>query len=129
MVKAAFFCENPQNIERVYGGVRARIAAMSVLYPEVIASREMLYDRLDECYDLDVIFSTWGMLRLDPSDLKRLPALKCVFYAAGSVKGFAAPFLQNHVRVVSAWRANGLPVAEYTWPAAGISKISGRIGR
>ena len=114
MVKAAFFCENPQNIERVYGGVRARIAAMSVLYPEVIASREMLYDRLDECYDLDVIFSTWGMLRLDPSDLKRLPALKCVFYAAGSVKGFAAPFLQNHVRVVSAWRANGLPVAEYT---------------
>ncbi len=42
-----------------------------------------------------------------------LPALKCVFYAAGSVQGFARPFLNRGVRVFSAWAANAVPVAEY----------------
>ena len=114
MYKAAFFCASEKNIERVYGEVRDRIGAISDLYPQVITSTDMLDQRLEELRELDVIFSTWGMLRLGPADIKRLPALKAIFYAAGSVKAFATPFLESGVRVVSAWRANGLPVAEYT---------------
>lgn len=36
------------------------------------------------------------------------------YYAAGSVQGFAREFLECSVRVFSAWRANAVPVAEYT---------------
>ena len=43
-----------------------------------------------------------------------LPALRCVFYGAGSVQAFARPFLSCGVRVFSAWAANAVPVAEMT---------------
>ena len=42
------------------------------------------------------------------------PNLKAVFYGAGSVQGFARPFLKSGVKVFSAWAANAVPVAEYT---------------
>ena len=42
------------------------------------------------------------------------PSLKAVYYAAGSVRYFAAPFLSCGMRVHSAWAANAVPVAEYT---------------
>jgi phosphoglycerate dehydrogenase-like enzyme len=41
-------------------------------------------------------------------------SLKALFYAAGSVQGFARPFLEAGVKVVSAWGANAIPVCEYT---------------
>jgi phosphoglycerate dehydrogenase-like enzyme len=46
--------------------------------------------------------------------LDSLPNLKAVFYAAGTVQGFARPFLARGIRVVSGWRANAVPVAEFT---------------
>jgi phosphoglycerate dehydrogenase-like enzyme len=65
--------------------------------------------------DVDVIFSTWGMPELSVREIKEyFPCLKAVFYAAGSVQGFARPFLNCGVRVFSAWAANAVPVAEYT---------------
>lgn len=45
---------------------------------------------------------------------KFFPSLRCVFYAAGTVKYFAEPFLQKGVRVFAASSANGIPVAEFT---------------
>jgi len=41
--------------------------------------------------------------------------LKELYYGAGSVQHFALPFLQEGVRVFSAWKANGVPVAEFTF--------------
>ncbi|HEX8465036.1 MAG TPA: hydroxyacid dehydrogenase, partial [Abditibacterium sp.] len=43
-----------------------------------------------------------------------LPQLKAVFYAAGSVQPFARSFLRRGISVVSAWAANGVPVAQWT---------------
>ena len=43
-----------------------------------------------------------------------LPNLRCVYYAAGTVKFFAQGFLEAGVKVFSAWGANAIPVAEYT---------------
>jgi phosphoglycerate dehydrogenase-like enzyme len=40
--------------------------------------------------------------------------LEAVFYGAGSVRSFAKPFLEAGVKVISAWGANAIPVAEYT---------------
>ena len=42
-----------------------------------------------------------------------LPALKAVFYAAGSVKYFANPFFNQGVRIFSSAIANAIPVAEF----------------
>lgn len=65
--------------------------------------------------DTEYIFSTWGMPSFTNEEIKTfLPSLKAVFYGAGTVKGFAKPFLDCGVRIFSAWGANAVPVAEYT---------------
>ena len=65
--------------------------------------------------DVDYIFSTWGMPSLSEEEIARVfPSLKAVFYAAGSVQGFAGPFLARGIRVFSAWAANAVPVCEFT---------------
>jgi phosphoglycerate dehydrogenase-like enzyme len=64
---------------------------------------------------VEMIFSTWGMPEFLESEIKSyFPKLKCVFYAAGSVRHFARPFLKCGVKVFSAWAANAVPVAEMT---------------
>lgn len=64
--------------------------------------------------DCIYIFSTWYMPEFSEEEVKSLfPSLKAVFYAAGTVKYFAEPFLKNGVRVFSAASANGIPVAEF----------------
>ena len=65
--------------------------------------------------DVDWVFSTWGMPSMTEQQIASLlPALKGVFYGAGSVQPFARPFLARGVRVFSAWQANAVPVAEMT---------------
>ena len=65
--------------------------------------------------DADYLFSTWGMPSFTEEEIAaNLPRLRAVFYGAGSVQGFARPFLNRGVTVCSAWAANGVPVAEMT---------------
>jgi len=60
------------------------------------------------------IFSTWYMPLFSEEEIKKyFPCLKVIFYAAGSVKYFAEPFLKNGIKVYSAAKANGVPVAEF----------------
>ena len=70
--------------------------------------------RRHELARVQVIFSTWGMPALSAEQLSAMPNLRAVFYAAGSVQGFARPFLAREIVVCSAWAANGVPVAEWT---------------
>ena len=42
------------------------------------------------------------------------PNLRVIFYAAGSVRYFAAPFLRRGVTVLSAWQVMAEPVAQFT---------------
>ena len=114
MIKAAFLCDKPSDIERVYGqGRREQLADLVELYPEMITS-DNLADHAIRLQDLEVAFSTWGMPRLEGEQLEKLPSLKVVFYAAGSVKKFAPPLLQRGIVVCSSWGANAVPVAEFT---------------
>ncbi|MBR3844131.1 MAG: hydroxyacid dehydrogenase, partial [Clostridia bacterium] len=73
-----------------------------------------IQEHLPHLADLEVIFSTWGMFKLTPEQLDMLPNLKFIFYGAGSVAGFAHCFLERGIRVMSAWGANAIPVAEFT---------------
>ncbi|WP_309719876.1 hydroxyacid dehydrogenase, partial [Armatimonas sp.] len=99
----------PENIERVYGKERQERLG----YPRVVAPAQ-LDTLLPELAETEVIFSTWGMPCLTEAQLDALPKLRAVFYAAGSVQGFARPLLERGITVVSAWLANGVPVAEFT---------------
>ena len=65
--------------------------------------------------DAEVLFTTWGMRSYTNEYIRsNFPKLKYIFYGAGTVQGFAKPFLENGVRIFSAWQANGVPVAEFT---------------
>ena len=114
MRKAAFFCDQPQSLDYVYDqGRRERVAELVDLYPQIVGG-ENFADHVEDLKDLEVAFSTWGMPKLEATQLDRLPALKAVFYAAGSVQGFARPLLERDITLVSAWGANAVPVAEFT---------------
>lgn len=66
--------------------------------------------------ETEYIFSTWGMYRPTEEELTAyFPRLKAVFYAAGTVKGFAGPFLERGIRVFSAVDANAVPVSEFVF--------------
>ncbi|MBQ2704936.1 MAG: hydroxyacid dehydrogenase [Clostridia bacterium] len=102
-MKKIYICENPNDIKRVYGS------------DEKFYNREEILNNPDAFKDTEYIFSTWGMSKFSPEEIKAcLPNLKCVFYGAGSVQYFAHPFLECGVKVFSAWAANAVPVAEYT---------------
>jgi phosphoglycerate dehydrogenase-like enzyme len=64
---------------------------------------------------VEFIFSTWGMPRLEKELLDRLPNLKAVFYAAGTVRSFVTDeSWKRGVRIFSAAHINAIPVAEFT---------------
>lgn len=110
-MKALYLSSNPRDLERVYGPEqRARIASLLGMEPAVCTELPA------DCSDIEAIFSTWGMLPLTKGEIAaKLPALKHVFYAAGSVQYFAHPFLESGVRVFSAWQANAVPVAQFSF--------------
>lgn len=65
--------------------------------------------------EAEVLFTGWGSPRLDAGMLRRLPKLRAVFHAAGSVRGIASAALwERGIAVCSAWRVNARPVAEFT---------------
>ena len=114
MTRAAFFCASDASIDYVYaGGRREKVAQLCELHPALVTA-DNLDAELPRLGELEVIFSTWGMLPLTGEQLARMPNLKALFYAAGSVRKFARPFLEHGIVVVSGWGANAVPVAEFT---------------
>ena len=80
-----------------------------------VVTKEDLLAFPERYRDTRYLFSTWGMPAFREDEIRRcLPSLRAVFYAAGSVQSFAAPFLDAGVAVFSARAANAVPVAEYT---------------
>lgn len=107
------FSDSPLGL--VYGEEQLeRLRSRASVYPEVISSANFA-DHAAHLEDLEAIFSTWHMVALSREQIARLPRLKAVFYAAGSVKRFARPFLESGKLVISGWAANAQPVAEFTF--------------
>jgi len=120
-VRAAFFSDDPPPkygaLWRVFDEPRRRrIESSAYLEPQVISSSN-LREHAARLGDLEVVFATWGMPALAGPQLDLLKSLKAVFYAAGSVKAFAAPLLERGIIVVGAADANAVPVAEYALAA------------
>ncbi len=104
----------PNTVASVYANGRTdEIAEFTTLASTVIDPAN-LDQHADLMREVEIIFSTWGMPQLTSAQLDDMPKLRAVFYAAGSVANFARPFLERSIVVMSGWRANGVPVAEYT---------------
>lgn len=111
--KAAFFGNRPSRVHRVYRDAQVEtLDRLANFYRDIITSQNFA-EHIEHLSDVEYVFSTWGMPELTVEQVRQMPGLKAVFYAAGTVKYFAAPFLENGVRVVSAWAANAVPVGEF----------------
>ncbi|GAB4164646.1 MAG: hydroxyacid dehydrogenase [Terrimicrobiaceae bacterium] len=65
--------------------------------------------------DAQILMGTWGFPKLDADFLAAAPNLKAVFYAAGSVKGFATEeAFERGISISCAYEANAIPVSEFT---------------
>ncbi len=109
-MKRIFLNDDAPMIRRVYSpAVREQLDCREVY------SMAYALAHPEEFQDTEYIFSTWGMPQPSEEQIaKCFPNLKAVFYAAGSVKGFAPQFIRRGVTVCSGWGANAVPVAEYT---------------
>ena len=114
--KAILLTNEEHNAKRVYdSSIKPKLHDRYDLYKTVIC-KSNIKNHLDACKKAEYIFSTWGMEHFSEEEIKEyFPKAKCLFYAAGSVQHFAKEFLNCNIRVFSSWKANAVPVAEYTY--------------
>ncbi|AUU88519.1 MAG: hydroxyacid dehydrogenase [Enterobacteriaceae bacterium] len=110
---AACFTNQPEKFNQVFSAGRLQqLSNWCQFYPQTITEQN-ISARLPELAKTEVIFSSWGMFPLNESQLDALPNLKILFYAAGKTDAFASTLIKRGIIVVSAWRANAVPVAEF----------------
>jgi phosphoglycerate dehydrogenase-like enzyme len=114
-VKSIVLAKTEDKMRQVYRGVVLdRLEAQTGITAGSFFTEKELSRRAGELNDTQYIFSTWVMPKLSEKYIrKNLPNLRAVFYAAGSVKYFAEPFIACGVRIYSAASANAIPVAEF----------------
>lgn len=109
MLNAAFVL-NPDVFDDVYGRPRERLERTARVVYGPVARPDL--DRLGE---VDVLCTGWGAPVLDKELLNAAPRLKLVLYAAGTVRKIVTPeFWERGIPLVSAYRANAVPVADFT---------------
>ncbi len=130
-MKIALLGNSEYNFARVYTPkVMEKLGTFGELSPRI--SKSSLTEHRQFLAECEVAFSTWGMPCLTEEEIRTyLPSLKFLFYSAGTVQAFARPFLNCGVRVFSAFAANAVPVAEYTFSqivlaSKGFYQASGR---
>lgn len=65
--------------------------------------------------EAEVLITAWGAPQLDRARLERMPRLRAVLHAAGSVQWLVSDeFWARGIRLTSAADANAVPVAEFT---------------
>jgi phosphoglycerate dehydrogenase-like enzyme len=110
--RAAFFHDYPAAGGDVFGGGRrARVSALTDLYPHVVHARNFT-EHAPALRDVEVILATWGMPAFTDAHFAAMPRLRAVFYAAGNVKAFAGPLVERGVVLVSAWGVNAIATAQ-----------------
>lgn len=119
--------------ELVYGdeclaAVRALAALSSYPSSDPARSSESWTGDLSS---VDAVFTGWNTPLLDEALLQRLPRLRAVFHAAGSVRPYVTDaFWTRGISISTAAAANAIPVAEYTLGAILLSlKQAWRLNR
>lgn len=114
-MEAVFLCNEKNNPLRIYSEETRNTLRTLTHISDTVFSYEDAINSPEVFSDVKYAFSTWGMPVFTKEEIsKYFPSLQCIFYAAGTVQYFARPFLEEGIRVFSAWAANAVPVAEYT---------------
>lgn len=114
MIPALFLGRSPYLRMAFPNSLREELARICD-FPEEDIPENGWHARKDELARAKVIFSTWGMPKLDEEFLAAAPSLEAVFYAAGSIRAFATDESYGRGIVISSsWAANAVPVSEYT---------------
>lgn len=72
----------------------------------------------DQPAEADYLITSWGCPPIDQQVLDRMPRLRAILHAAGTVRGFVTDACwERGLLVSSAAHANAIPVAEYTLAA------------
>jgi len=97
---------------------RERFASLAAV-PDRMLLDDLSDPRLDaELAEVEVLITSWGAPEFDDALLARLPRLRAVFHAAGSVRAqVTEEFWQRGIRITTAAEANSVPVAEFTLAA------------
>lgn len=116
MNNSCIFLGTSKKIKEVYGEkLLNRMSAEIGIDKNAAFTEDMLKENKETLKNAAFAFGTWGFPALSVSQIKEyLPNLKYVFYAAGSVKGFADAYFENGIRIFSAAAANAVPVAQVT---------------
>lgn len=114
-MRSIFVNSRPTSLSKVYSDKTVSELEKYGFENRIYTKADILSDKTAFA-DVKFIFSTWGMESFTKDEIKEIfPSLECVFYAAGSVQKFAREFLECSVRVFSAFAANAVPVAQYTF--------------
>ncbi|MDH7567984.1 MAG: hydroxyacid dehydrogenase, partial [Armatimonadota bacterium] len=101
--------------QNIYGPDEREAIARMVELVAPQRTREQVREDPAVLRTVEVVFSGWGGPRMDAAFLEAAPALKAVFYGAGSVRGIVTDaFWERGILITSAYAANAIPVAEYT---------------
>ena len=100
---------------RIYGADTRREIEAQVEMVAPLQTAEMIARDPTALEDVQLVFSGWGMARVDDAFLDAAPNLEAIFYAAGTVRYFVTDALwERDVRLTSGYGANAEFVAPYT---------------
>ena len=108
---------------------RTQLAArLDLRTPQPVTALDLRADVLDA---VEILVTGWGVPRLDDEALARMPKLRAIFHAAGTIRPFLAPgALESGITVCAAADANAGPVAEFTFAQIVLAlKRAGRLAQ
>lgn len=107
---------DPRQVKNVFScDIQTALEKEAGLEKAIVIQAGNLDQYRDVTQSAEYIFGTWGMPNLTEAQIETyFPALKAIFYAAGSVQHFSRPYMARGVKIYSAWAANAVPVAEFT---------------
>jgi len=104
-----------KNLEKVYPPPLFNQLEEYIQFVSSPLNSQMVLDQPEILREVEVIFSSWGMVKLDTELLEFAPNLKAVFYGAGSIRYFtSSAFWKREIKVSSAYHINGEFVANFT---------------
>lgn len=106
---------SPEALATTYGEpVLARLQSLAGPMC-IVTPGEAWRSQAETLRETEIIFSGWGAPRMDAEFLSRVPNLRAIFYAGGSVRYFVTEEVwRRGIRVTTAQAINAIPVAEYT---------------